>query len=61
MEEFGLATNISAVPEYLLLNCAVRQDGWKGVTHPLSEIDAGLPSYMRIDCVSAWSLNPWES
>lgn len=49
-------TNVATSPEYLLLNCAIQKDDWQpGPDLTDADIDAGLPSSVKIDWVRAYS------
>jgi beta-glucanase (GH16 family) len=53
------AKHIAAVPEYILLNCAMSRNDWgmgpRKKAPTLAEIDAGLPCSMDIDYVRVYS------
>ncbi len=49
------STNISTVPEYLILNCALSTNQWTGTSLTTSQINAGLPCSMQIDYVHVYS------
>jgi beta-glucanase (GH16 family) len=53
------SSNVSVVPEYLLLNCALTTDDWHhgASAIPTSSIDAALPDHMQVDYVRVWTEN----
>ena len=53
---YWTGTTISSAPQYLILSCAVAQDDWQpGPNLTIAEIDAGLPSAMKVDWVRVYS------
>jgi len=52
------SSQVSIVPEYLMLNCALTTQNWLGTNLTLPQITAALPGYMQIDYVRSWSEGP---
>ena len=52
------STDVSVVPEYLILNCALTTSNWLGTSATLAQINAALPGYMQVDYVRSWSEGP---
>lgn len=49
-------TNVSGCPQYMLLNCALQTDDWDPSTNlTTADIDAGLPSNVKVDWVRVYS------
>lgn len=53
---YWTSANVAGCPEYMILNCALQTDDWQpGPDVTLAEIDAGLPSSVKIDWVHVYS------
>jgi len=50
--------NAPGCPEYMLLNCAASLNDWSGTNISQSDMDAGLPSLMKIDWVHVYTGTP---
>jgi beta-glucanase (GH16 family)/regulation of enolase protein 1 (concanavalin A-like superfamily) len=53
---YWTSPNVPSAPMYLLLNCAISTDDWQPAPYPTTaEIDAALPSNIKIDWVRAYT------